>query len=101
MRGTREFHGEAAEVVTASVEDCFALLAEIDLLLELPGSKLWAVEIKRSLSPKVERGFHIACDDLKPARRLVVYAGDDRVPMSHDVEAVGLHDLARQLTALA
>ena len=30
MRGTREFHGEAAEVVTASVEDCFALLAEVD-----------------------------------------------------------------------
>ena len=75
--------------------------AEIDLLLELPGSKLWAVEIKRSLSPKVERGFHIACDDLKPAHRLVVYAGDERVPMPHDVEAVGLYDLARQLTAPA
>ena len=30
MRGTREFHGEAAEVVTTSVEDCFALLAAVD-----------------------------------------------------------------------
>src|ERR1700674_4713361 len=26
--------------------------AEIDLLLELPGDRLWAIEIKRSLSPK-------------------------------------------------
>ncbi len=40
--------------------------AEIDLLLALPGGKLWAMEIKRSSAPKVERGFHIACDDLKP-----------------------------------
>ena len=74
--------------------------AEIDLLLELPGTKLWAIEIKRSLSPKVERGFHIACDDLKPQRRLVVFAGDERVPLPHDVEAVGLHALAAELAAM-
>ena len=74
--------------------------AEIDLLLELPGGELWAIEIKRSLSPKVERGFHIACDDLKPARKLVVYAGDERVPMPHGVEAISLAVLARELTAL-
>jgi hypothetical protein len=74
--------------------------AEIDLLLELPGSELWAIEIKRSLSPKIERGFHIACDDLEPARRLVVYSGEERVPLPHDVEAVGLRALARELAAL-
>lgn len=74
--------------------------AEIDLVLELPDSELWAIEIKRSLSPKVERGFHLACDDLKPARRLVVYAGDARVPLPHDVEAVGLHALASSLAAM-
>ena len=74
--------------------------AEIDLLLELPGSELWAIEIKRSLSPKVERGFHIACDDLQPARRLVVYAGTERVPLPHGVEAVGLLELAAALTMI-
>jgi predicted AAA+ superfamily ATPase len=74
--------------------------AEIDLLLELPGGELWAVEIKRSLSPKVERGFHIACDDLKPQRRFVVYAGNERVPLPHNVEAVGLHALAEALAAM-
>ena len=71
--------------------------AEIDLLLELPGSELWAIEIKRSLSPKVERGFHIACDDVKPDRRLVVYAGQERVPMPHGIEAVGVPELAQEL----
>ena len=74
--------------------------AEIDLLLELPGSELWAIEIKRSLSPKVERGFHIACDDLKPVRRLVVYAGTERVPLPQGVEAVGLFELATELTTI-
>jgi uncharacterized protein len=74
--------------------------AEIDLLLELPGGQLWAIEIKRGLSPKVERGFHIACEDLKPARRLLAYAGDGRVPMPGDVEAIGLDALARQLAEL-
>src|SRR5439155_15116420 len=37
--------------------------AEIDLLLEIPGRGLWAIEIKRGLSPKVEKGFHLACLD--------------------------------------
>ena len=74
--------------------------AEIDLLLELPGSELWAIEIKRSLSPKVERGFHSACDDLKPARRLVVYAGQERVTLPNGVEAVGLFELAAELTTI-
>ena len=75
--------------------------AEIDLLLELPGSRLWAIEVKRSLSPKVERGFHSACDDVKPERRLVVYAGGEGVPLPHAVEAVGLAMLARELAEMA
>ena len=74
--------------------------AEIDLLLELPDGKLWAIEIKRSLTPKVERGFHTACDDLRPARRLLVYAGNEPVPLSHGIEAMGLHHLAQELIGM-
>ena len=68
--------------------------------MELPGDRLWAVEVKRSLSPKVERGFHNACDDLKPERRLVVYAGEESVPLPHEVEAIGLAALAEELVGL-
>lgn len=74
--------------------------AEIDLLLELPGDRLWAIEIKRSLSPKVERGFHIASDDLQPERRLVVYAGVERVPLPQNIEAIGLAALAEEIVGL-
>jgi hypothetical protein len=31
--------------------------AEIDLLLALPNGDIWAVEVKRSLSPTLEKGF--------------------------------------------
>jgi uncharacterized protein len=75
--------------------------AEIDLILELPGGALWAIEIKRGLSPKVERGFHTACDDLAPVRRIVVYGGTERVPLGHGIEAMSLVDLAQQLEELA
>ncbi len=47
--------------------------AEIDLVLEISGHGLWAMEIKRGLSPKPEKGFHMACEDLKPDRRFFDY----------------------------
>lgn len=62
--------------------------AEIDLLLEWPDRTLWAIEIKRSLSPKVERGFHSACADLKPVRKLVIYPGQERYRIAEDIEAI-------------
>lgn len=71
--------------------------AEIDLLLAWPGGALWAIEIKRSLAPKVERGFHAACNDLAPARKLVVYPGQDSFPLGHDVHAVPLLALCQEL----
>ena len=71
--------------------------AEIDLLLHLPGGESWAIEIKRSLSPRPEKGFHHACADLSPTRRFIVYAGDEQYPLSAEVEAMPLLTLARVL----
>jgi len=73
--------------------------AEIDLLLAWPQGTLWAVEIKRSLAPRLERGFHDACADLAPARKFVVYPGTERYRMTADVEALPLDALARELQA--
>ncbi len=71
--------------------------AEIDLLLHFPGGRLWAVEIKRSLAPRPERGFHSACADLQPERRFVVYPGAETFPLTPEIEAVPVRDLARRL----
>lgn len=65
--------------------------AEIDLLLDLGPKKLWAVEVKRSLSnPHPSRGFHLACEDVKADRRFVVYPGEDRYRLDPLTEAVPL-----------
>ena len=40
--------------------------AEVDLVMELPGRDPWAIEIKRSLAPRPSRGFHSACEDIRP-----------------------------------
>jgi predicted AAA+ superfamily ATPase len=74
--------------------------AEIDLLLEIPGAGLWAIDIKRGLAARPERGFHHACEDLKPDRRFLVYSGAVRYPLSADIEAIGLHDMAALLATL-
>jgi hypothetical protein len=71
--------------------------AEIDLLLHFPDGRLWAVEIKRSLTPHPRRGFHSGCADLKPERRFVVYPGDDPFPLTPEIEAIPLRRLAVRL----
>lgn len=71
--------------------------AEIDLLLAWPGGPLWAIEIKRSLTPKAERGFHSASADLKPEKRWVVYPGVERYRLAEDIEAIPLILLAQAL----
>ncbi len=74
--------------------------AEIDLFLVLPDGATWALEIKRSAAPKARRGFHVACEDLNPSRRLVVYPGTERFPLGSGIEAIPVLNVARELSAL-
>lgn len=68
--------------------------AEIDLLLRFGDGRLWAVEVKRSLAPRPEKGFHVACADLAPERRFVVYPGRETYPVGNGTLAVPLASLA-------
>ena len=70
---------------------------EVDLLLTLPNGDLWAIEVKRSSAPKIERGFYSACADLKPQRRFLVYSGSERFPLDDMTDAIGLVELAEML----
>lgn len=64
--------------------------AEVDLVLEHPGGARWAIEIKRGLSPKLDKGFYTAIADLKPDRAFAVHAGDDSYPIAENIEAISL-----------
>ncbi|MBM3569530.1 MAG: ATP-binding protein [Alphaproteobacteria bacterium] len=75
--------------------------AEIDLVLDLGGrAGRWAIEIKRSLAPRIERGLVHALSDLQPMRSFVVYPGDDRYPLGDGIEAIGLREMAEALASL-
>lgn len=74
--------------------------AEIDLLLEIPGRGLWAIEVKRSVGGRPAKGFYSACDDLKPEKRFVVNAGLEEYPIDAKTSAIGVVALARKLSDL-
>lgn len=71
--------------------------AEIDLILQLPKQECWAIEVKRTTAPKVERGFHEACTDINPTRKFLVYNGEEQYPLANDIEAISLPKLQELL----
>lgn len=75
--------------------------AEIDLLLVWRDGSMWAIEVKRSVNPKPQRGFHHARADLQPERSFVVYAGDEMFGVGEGVTAVPLLRMAELVTERA
>lgn len=74
--------------------------AELDLVLAMPGGAIWAIEIKRTTTPRVTRGFHIAVEDVGATQRILVYAGDKEVPISDTLRAMPLQIAMARLQAL-
>ena len=72
--------------------------AELDLVLTMPSGEIWAVEVKRTTSPKVSRGFHTASNVVAADARFLVYAGDKEVPMPGDIRALPLPAMMDHLT---
>ena len=71
--------------------------AEIDLVLEKGGHPDIAIEVKRASAPRPERGFSIACDDLKITRRYVVYPGVESFALRNGAQAISLAQLCAEL----
>lgn len=71
--------------------------AECDLLITFPDQTVWAIEIKRSVAPRLQKGFYFAQDDVKPQAVFVVYSGKESYPISDGVRATGLIELLKQI----
>jgi hypothetical protein len=71
--------------------------AELDLVLRLARCETWAIEIKRTTTTKVSRGFHLAIADIKADQRILVYAGAHEVPLADGLRAMPLDVAVRQL----
>ena len=74
--------------------------AEVDLLLDMPGHGLWAMEVKRGAASKPRRGFYSACEDLKPVKRWLVYPGAETYPVGDGVHVIGLRALIGMIQQL-
>lgn len=70
--------------------------AEIDLVFETPKGR-HAIEIKRTLSPTVSKGFRQACADVDAVARHVVYPGTMRFPLDTETQAFALTDLMAEI----
>ncbi len=71
--------------------------AEVDLVLEGPKNQIWAVEIKRTLSPKISKGFILGSNDVRATKRFFVHAGEERFPLSENIQAIGIVEFIEEL----
>ncbi len=100
----RSWEGFAIEQMLARMPDawqafyyCTSARAEIDLVLEGPLRRVVAIELKRSLAPRPEKGFLNACEDLGAAERFFVIPAGEEHPIGHGTEAVPLSTMLARL----
>lgn len=67
--------------------------AEIDLVIEKGSKNRIAIEIKRSIAPKVSKGFYIGCEDIEATHKYVVYPGNERFSLGDNVTAISLPEI--------
>ena len=72
--------------------------SRLEVLLEMPDG-LWAIEIKRAATPRLSKGFHLACADLNPARRIVVHGGAEAFRLSPEIDALPLSMMLQEVAA--
>lgn len=73
---------------------------EIDLILEVPGKGVWAIDIKRGGSASPEKGFYKACEDVSADKRFAVNGGSERFGLNETTESIGLMALTEMLVYL-
>lgn len=74
--------------------------AEIDLVIEHSNKNKYAIEIKRSKSPSVSKGFHLGYEDIGATHRFIVYPGKERFPVTKEVSAISLLDMMNELRGM-
>ncbi len=67
---------------------------EIDLLL-VKGQNIIAIEIKASTSPKINKGFYIACDDIKATQAFVIADIEMTYPLKNNVMVYNLKEFLK------
>lgn len=64
--------------------------AEIDLVIKMPSSEIWAIEIKHGTAPKLGKYFHQTCADLGANKKFIIYGGNDEFPVGEGIKVISL-----------
>ena len=64
--------------------------AEIDLVVKLSFSEIWAVEIKYGVAPKPSKHYSRTCEDVGATKEYIVYGGDDEFSIGENVVVISL-----------
>jgi uncharacterized protein len=71
--------------------------AEIDLVIEKSDQEKYAIEIKRSMTPSLSKGFHLGSEDIGATKQFIVYPGKERFKLTKNVEAISLLEIMETL----
>ena len=74
--------------------------AEIDLILEQSSNQRYAIEIKRSLTPTLSKGFYLGCEDIKAQQRFIVYPGKESYPAANGTTVISLVEMMKKVNGL-
>ena len=71
--------------------------AEIDLVLEGPRQQVLAIEIKRTLTPQISKGFRLGCEDVKATERYYVIPSGEQYPLGPETSVITIAALAHRI----
>ena len=74
--------------------------AEIDLVIELGPKNVYAIEIKRSMTPSLSKGFYLGSEDIGAKKRFIVYPGTESFPVAKDVTVLSLTAMMKVITEI-
>lgn len=73
--------------------------AELDLVLETPAGEITAIEIKRTLSPKISRGYTESFNTLHATRGYYIMPKGESFPLNKNTQAMSLPDFLAHLNS--
>ena len=71
--------------------------AELDLIIVLSASKIWAVEIKYGTAPKLRQHYHHICDEIGATEKYVIYSGNETFPIGQNTTVISLTHFLQKL----
>ena len=73
--------------------------AKIDLVIKMPSSEIWAVEIKYGTASNLNLSKHYGktCDDVGATHRYILYGDDDEFQLTSDITIISLPRLMEKL----